>query len=40
MGMTPEQRKKNKRAGLIFLVLVLALFGYTIGRQFYTHFFA
>jgi hypothetical protein len=40
MGMTPEQRKKNRRAGLIFLVLVLAVFGWTISRQFYTHFFA
>jgi hypothetical protein len=38
--MTPEQRKKNRRAGLIFLVLVLALFGWTIGRQFYTQLFA
>jgi len=25
---------------LIFLVLVLALFGWTIGRQFYTQLFA
>ncbi len=38
--MTPEQRKKNRRLGLVFLVLVLALFVYTIGRQFHTHFFA
>ncbi|WP_424585380.1 cytochrome oxidase small assembly protein [Zwartia sp.] len=32
--MTPEQRRKNKRAGWIFLVLVLAMFGWTIGRKF------
>jgi len=32
--MTPEQRRKNKRAGLIFLVLVLVMFVWTIGRQF------
>jgi hypothetical protein len=31
--MTPEQRRKNKRAGWIFLVLVLVLFGWTIGRK-------
>jgi hypothetical protein len=31
--MTPEQRRKNKRAGWIFLVLVLAMFGWTIGRK-------
>jgi hypothetical protein len=31
--MTPEQRRKNKRAGLIFLVLVLVMFGWTIGRK-------
>jgi hypothetical protein len=31
--MTPEQRRKNKRAGWIFLVLVLVMFGWTIGRK-------
>jgi len=38
--MTPEQRRKNKRAGWIFLVLVLVMFGWTIGRQFYMHYFS
>jgi alpha-N-acetylglucosamine transferase len=38
--MTPEQRRKNKRVGLIFLVLVLVMFGWTIGRQFYMHYFS
>ena len=36
--MTPEQRRKNKRIGLIFLVLVLLMFGWTIGRQLYGPF--
>jgi hypothetical protein len=31
--MTPEQRRKNKRAGLIFLVFVVAVFVWVIARQ-------
>ena len=31
--MTPEQRRKNKRTGLIFLGLVLALFLWVVVRQ-------
>jgi|APCry1669189472_1035225.scaffolds.fasta_scaffold02025_4 hypothetical protein len=28
--MTPEQRSKNKRVGLVFLIIVVALFAWTI----------
>ena len=38
--MTPEQRRKNKRIGLIFLVLVLVMFSWTIGKQIYVHYFS
>jgi predicted nucleic acid-binding Zn ribbon protein len=31
--MTPEQRRKNKRTGLIFLVFVVAVFVWVIARQ-------
>jgi len=31
--MTPEQRRKNKRTGLIFLVFVIAVFVWVIYRQ-------
>jgi len=31
--MTPEQRRKNKRVGIGFLVIVVALFAWTVGRQ-------
>ncbi|MDY0222366.1 MAG: cytochrome oxidase small assembly protein [Desulfobacterium sp.] len=30
--MTPEQRRKNRRAGLILAVVVVALFLWTIGK--------
>ncbi|WP_229793899.1 cytochrome oxidase small assembly protein [Advenella faeciporci] len=30
--MTPEQRSKNRRAGLILAVVVLFLFLWTIGK--------
>jgi len=31
--MTPEQRRKNKRFGIGFLIIVVALFAWTVGRQ-------
>lgn len=31
--MTPEQRRKNKRSGLIFLVIVAALFVWVVVRK-------
>lgn len=31
--MTPEQRRKNKRTGLIFLVFVVAVFLWVVARQ-------
>ena len=31
--MTPEQRRKNKRVGIGFLIIVLALFAWTVGKQ-------
>jgi len=31
--MTPKQRRKNKIVGLIFLVFVIAVFVWVIGRQ-------
>jgi predicted nucleic acid-binding Zn ribbon protein len=31
--MTPEQRRKNKRTGLIFLVFVIAVFVWVFVRQ-------
>ncbi len=34
MAPTPEQKRKNNRVGLVFLVIVLALFGWTIAKQF------
>jgi hypothetical protein len=34
MAPTPEQKRNNKRVGLVFLVIVLALFGWTIAKQF------
>jgi hypothetical protein len=40
MAMTPEQRRKNKRAGFIFLVIVIAMFAWTIGKQIYVTYFS
>jgi len=40
MAQTPEQRRKNKRAGIIFLVFVLVMFGWTIGKQVYLQYFS
>ena len=40
MAPTPEQRRKNKRTGLIFLVIVLVMFSWTIGKQVYLHYFS
>lgn len=37
---TEEQRRKNRRAGLFFAVIVLGLFAYTVGRQVYLHYFS
>lgn len=34
MAPTPEQKRKNKRVGIVFLVIVLVLFGWTIAKQF------
>ena len=31
--MTPEQRSKNNRVGFVFLVIVVALFAWTIIRN-------
>ncbi len=31
--MTPEQRRKNKRTGLIFLVIVAVLFVWVVVRK-------
>jgi predicted nucleic acid-binding Zn ribbon protein len=31
--MTPEQRRKNKRTGLIFLVIVVVLFAWVVYRK-------
>jgi hypothetical protein len=31
--MTPEQRSKNKRGGLVFLFIVVALFAWTIVKN-------
>lgn len=31
--MTPEQRRKNKRTGLIFLVIVVVLFVWVVVRK-------
>jgi predicted nucleic acid-binding Zn ribbon protein len=31
--MTPEQRRKNKRTGLIILALVVLVFIWVVGRQ-------
>jgi len=31
--MTPEQRRKNKRMGLIFLVIVVVLFVWVLYRK-------
>jgi hypothetical protein len=31
--MTPEQRRKNKRTGLIFLVIVVVLFVWVFYRK-------
>jgi hypothetical protein len=33
MALTPEQQRKNKRTGLIFLVLVVVLFAWYIVKQ-------
>ncbi len=38
--MTPEQRSKNKRLGLIFLAIVLVMFAWTIGKQVYVTYFS
>lgn len=32
MAMTPEQRRRNKIAGLILLVFVIAVFAWTVFR--------
>ena len=37
---TEEQRRKNRRAGLFFAVIVFGLFAYTVGRQVYLHYFS
>jgi hypothetical protein len=37
---TEEQRRKNRRTGLFFAVLVVGLFAYTVGRQVYLHYFS
>ncbi len=31
--MTPDQRRKNKRTGLIFLVIVVVLFVWVVFRK-------
>ncbi len=33
MAQTPEQQRKNKRTGIIFLVLVVVLFAWYIVKQ-------
>ena len=38
--LTTEQRRKNRRTGLVFTVIVLGLFAYTVGRQVYLHYFS
>ena len=38
--LTAEQRRKNRRTGLFFAVIVLGLFAYTVGRQVYVHYFS
>ena len=38
--LTAEQRRKNRRAGLFFAVIVFGLFAYTVGRQVYLHYFS
>jgi len=35
-----EQRRKNKRTGLIFALFVVAMFSWTIGKQIYSHYFS
>ncbi len=37
---TAEQRRKNRRTGLYFAILVFGLFAYTVGRQVYLHYFS
>jgi len=37
---TEEQRRKNRRTGLFFAVLVVGLFAYPVGRQVYLHYFS
>lgn len=32
--MTPEQRRKNKRTGLIFLAIVVLVFGWYVVKQY------
>jgi hypothetical protein len=38
--LTEEQRRKNRRTGLFFAVVVFAFFAYTVGRQVYLHYFS
>ncbi len=40
MAITLEQRRKNKRTGLIFFAFVAAMFAWTIGKQVYLHYFS
>jgi flagellar basal body-associated protein FliL len=39
MAPTPEQRRKNKRTGLIFLVIVIVMFAWMVGKQVYITYF-
>ena len=40
MAPTPEQRRKNKRTGLIFFAIVVVMFAWTVGKQVYLHYFS
>jgi hypothetical protein len=40
MMLTQEQRRKNRRTGLFFAIVVFGFFAYTIGRQVYLHYFS
>lgn len=37
---TEEQRRKNRRTGLILGLVVFVFFAYTTGRQIYLHYFS
>ena len=37
--ITEEQRRKNRRTGIIFAMLVVGMFSWTIGKQIYLHYF-